>query len=201
MIYFVSYCENDDINFLKTILLKRDLVVGVDQGAGILFENGLNPNYIIGDFDSFNINEKDIHSEIKIIRLNPEKDESDLEYAINYFSDSNHEMTIINSMQGRLDHILTTLFLIDTQKNICILNSKQKIYLINNYLNETLTPGTCVSLLPVSEEVRDISTKGLYYPLNQAVLYRNKSRGLSNKSVDNIVEISFSVGKLLVIIS
>lgn len=203
MLYLVSYISREDIYFLKNIIKENDIIVAVDQGCKLLLDHNISPDYLIGDLDSFNIADYTMNDQIKIIKLNKEKDESDLEYALNYFKDTFNVICIVNNMQDRLDHILTTLFLLDKQCNdnkLCIMNHKETIRILDK--NETLhlVKETLLSLVPLSEKVVNVTCTGLYYKLNNDTLYRNSSRGLSNIVKDSKVNISYDEGKLLVIL-
>ena len=207
-LFFVSYCEKEDIEYLKGIYKKGDFLVGVDQGCQLLLEAGLFPLYLVGDFDSFTP-PKSLPQKCNIIKLEKEKDFSDLEYAIKYIpiihgsaiTKHPYEIIIINNMQGRLDHVLFTLPLLNNKKKISIQSAKQKIFLIDRYYEEALPLNTIISLIPLSKKVGNITTKGLYYPLYKEILYRHNTRGLSNLSVEKIFRIEFSDGELLCVIN
>ena len=207
-IFLVSYCDNEDIDLLKQMYSECDVVVGVDQGAEILLRNGLSPDYVIGDFDSFQIDKSVLSESCQIITLHPEKDESDLEYAIWLVECSiintsveAPEIIIFNNLQGRIDHVLTTVFLLETHQNVRIVNATQEVCLVDKHFSMKLPPNTCISLIPVSDEVNGVSTEGLYFKLVNETLHRNSSRGLSNKVVDKNVAVNFSDGKLLVVVN
>ena len=207
-ILLVSYCEKEDIDYLKKIYKRGDILVAVDQGCKQLIEAGLFPHYIVGDFDSFTP-PADRAFTNALIRLEKEKEESDLDYAVNHipvilgssFTRHPYEIIIINNMQGRLDHILSALYLLKSKKNISIQSAKQKIFLIERYLEIKLPLNTTISLIPISKEVSKVSTKGLYYPLFNETLYRNRTRGLSNISIEKTVQIEFNNGELLCVIN
>ena len=142
----------------------------------------------------------------KIIRLNTDKDETDLEYAllwvINNNDFKNHKIAIINNMLGRIDHILGVLYLLEIDENrISIMNNKASIFLSSSAFEISLPINSTLSLIPISEEVKDIYTNGLLYNLNGDSLHRNKTRGLSNKNLDKIVTLNFSVGKLIIVVN
>ncbi|MCK9328549.1 MAG: thiamine diphosphokinase [Candidatus Cloacimonetes bacterium] len=203
MVYIVSYVTKEDIFFLNNLSVEdENIVVGVDQGANVLLCYNIVPDYIIGDFDSFIGLIKDVPDTVKIIKLDKKKDYSDLEYAIDYFIDKHKDICIVNNMQGRLDHILACLTLIEKS------TSKTKIFICNHFeeirlLSETnvlnFKKNTLVSLIPLSEKVLNVSTNGLEYPLTSETLFRNSSRGLSNIVKNETIEISFKTGKLLLI--
>ena len=224
--FFVSYCSDKDIELLKKRYNSDDVLIGVDQGADILYRNGLKPNFVIGDFDSLQTDLKEFGSECEIITLSIEKDQSDLEYAIDYFLNAkckmknvntpahqpignrhykrgmeSVEIVIINSLQGRVDHILSTIYLFEKYPQAKILNAEQEVFWINKDFVSEMPLNTCLSLLPISDEVKNVTTSGLYYSLNNETLQRMNSRGISNKSLENKVMISFEEGKMIGVIS
>jgi len=224
--FFVSYCSDEDIEFLKKRYNSDDVLIGVDQGADVLYRNGLKPDFVIGDFDSLQTDLKEFDSECEIIALNTEKDQSDLEYAMDYFVNAkckmknvntpahqpignrhykrgieNVEVVIINSLQGRIDHIMSTMYLIEKYPQAKILSAQQEVFWINKDFISEMPLNTCLSLLPISSEVKNVTTSGLYYSLNNETLHRMNSRGISNKSVDNKVMISYEEGKMIGVIN
>jgi len=201
-IFLVSYCTKRDLLFLKKEFRDGDLVVGVDQGLDRLLENSLIPHYVIGDFDSLKLPWNKIPDQCQVIRLNSKKDISDLEYALNYFQNypSPKEIIIVNNLQGRIDHILSVVHLLEQRKNTWIENAKQKVFLATKSFQGPVRKNCHLSLIPLSKKVKGIQTSGLEYSLNNEHLVRNMARGLSNKCVDKKVGINFIEGKLLVII-
>ena len=173
------------------------MIVGVDQGIARLIDNGISFQYCIGDFDSFD--ERLLNESHEIIRLDKDKDFTDLEYAVRYFA--GHEICIVNNLQGRIDHILAVVYLLESYDNIYIMSAKQEIHLAKKHFCAHLPIGTTISLIPISNQVKKIKTQGLQYPLEYETLYRKKSRGISNKNLDNFIDISFLDGKLLIIIN
>jgi len=201
MVFLVTYISTEDIHLLKEVT-QNDLIVGVDQGANILLENNIIPDYIIGDFDSFLLDDSLIPETVKIIELDKEKDYSDLEYAVLYFLNKTDLIFILNNMQGRTDHILLSLFLLEKANHITkiiIRNNKEEIRILENEENFIMSEKTLVSLIPLTESVTNIITYGLLYKLENETLYRHSTRGLSNVVSDSKVKISYSTGKLLLV--
>lgn len=93
----------------------NDLVIGVDRGGLLIEEMGLIPDLVVGDFDSLQKTElAKIECDTADIRYSvSEKDLTDTELAIGYaFEDYQVEtLTLVGSTGGRLDHFLTTLFM------------------------------------------------------------------------------------------
>jgi thiamine pyrophosphokinase len=67
--------------------------------------------------------------------------------------------------------------------------------------NLELPINTIISLIPLTDSVNGIFTKGLYYELKNESLFRNSSRGLSNKNVDNFIEINIIDGELIILVN
>ena len=213
-IFLVSYCTDKDIDYLKRIINSEDILVGVDQGTDLLLKKDLSPDYIIGDFDSFSIKDNELPKKTKVLKLNPIKDETDLEYAIRYFQTTYRErrhptcikselqsIIIVNNLQGRIDHILSVVHLLEIIECGYLWSADQEIYLPKNHFYSEIPLNSTISLIPLTESVKNITTKGLLYRLDNESLLREKSKGVSNKNVDKKVEINFSVGKLLIIIN
>ncbi|MCL1827042.1 MAG: thiamine diphosphokinase [Candidatus Cloacimonetes bacterium] len=203
-IYLVSYCTKRDIEYLQHIYQKSDVIVGVDQGAQKLMAAGIMPDYIIGDFDS-SPKHSDLPDSCCVIELNPKKDMSDLEYAIDYFlgksSYSDFDIVILNNLQGRIDHILSTLFLVEKAERISLASCKQLVYLVTSSFSNELPINTTVSLIPISDTVEGVYLEGFEYPLEGETLYRCSSRGLSNISKNKTVTVNIKHGELLLIIN
>lgn len=95
---------NINKNLLKTHLEtnKYDIIIAVDKGLEFLED--INPDYIVGDFDSVDIDilEKYKNLGIKVKKLIPEKDFTDtecaLELAINLQAT---EITIIGGIRNK----------------------------------------------------------------------------------------------------
>jgi len=204
-IFLVTYCDDRDIIYLKTLLQTGDLLVGIDQGILRLLAHNLSPDYYIGDWDSLVADLKPLIQQKvpskNIIELQSEKDDSDLEHALKYFTPQKKNMVIVNNLQGRIDHALSAISLLAGTPNICIKSATTTVYLSTGQFTLTLPVQTTISLIPFTETVDNITTTGLYYQLSHEILHKTNSRGLSNFNIDKNIHISFSGGKLLVIIN
>jgi thiamine pyrophosphokinase len=162
---------------------------------------------MIGDFDSYNPLDETIelcianNPSFRFIRLSPDKDLSDLEYAVRYFLSLGYNITIVNNLQGRIDHILSSLYLLELGEDISISSASQDVFLAKNNFSISLPLDTTISLIPISKVVTQVKTHGLLYPLENETIYRANSRGLSNKNVDKNIDISFLDGRILVVIN
>ena len=200
--FFVSYCCDIDIDYLKRMHTREDILIGVDSGVDVLVRNGLKPDIVVGDFDSMKTDIATLGEGCEIVALNTEKDKSDLEYAVDYIVErmgdkQDFEMVIVNNLQGRIDHIMSTVYLLGKYPKAKIVSAEQELFLVNDRFTMELPLNSCVSLLPVSEAVSGVTTSGFYYNLDNETLYRENSRGVSNRSVENVVGVSFEEGLML----
>lgn len=93
-----------------------DIWIGADFGAYSLIKNDILPVMIVGDFDSLNQQQKnELFTNVnqsKIVQVNAEKDETDLELALNSardFLNQDDQINIYGATGGRLDHELSNL--------------------------------------------------------------------------------------------
>lgn len=116
MALIISGGELEEEFLLEFIKNKQiDYIIAVDRGLEVLDKIHLEPNYIIGDFDSVNrdILKKDKYSKTQIIKLNPEKDYSDTHMALKLALDLNSEIVyIIGAMGKRIDHALANIHIL-----------------------------------------------------------------------------------------
>lgn len=95
--------------------------IGVDYGALMLIDHNIRPIAAFGDFDSIDETEKlRIESVIDIDLLPAEKNETDLEVAMQYAKDLEYNKVFIHGATGgRLDHFLETCRHYCIQKYYC----------------------------------------------------------------------------------
>lgn len=197
---------------------KFDFIIAADSGLEILYKLKRNPNIIVGDFDSVNpqilsyykennnYNENNIYKEIEICTFLAEKDYTDTEAAIHTaIEHGSTEIALLGATGNRIDHMISNihLLLILLKKNIkaYIIDNYNKCYLAEN--NITLQKdkifGKYISLIPVTQEVVDVTLLGFKYPLTKHKLKKEESLGISNEIIDEKATISFTAGILLII--
>jgi thiamine pyrophosphokinase len=194
---------------LERIKQEKQYLISADSGTIRLLEVGLMPNLAVGDFDS--VGEQELerikNSGVSMLRFPKEKAHTDLHHAV---QEALHlhatEISIFGALGGaRVDHALANVGLLEWihkqgatgviyhQKNrIRLLSGPSRIDLVRDGYSY-------VSLIPVSKQVKGITTKGMLYPLVNGILVRGESRGISNELSHETASIEIAEGQCLVI--
>jgi thiamine pyrophosphokinase len=190
----------------KMYIKPTDFIICADGGALHAEKNGIKPDVIIGDFDSMTTKQKDKFAKQKIafVVYTKQKDETDSELAVHYaLKKGFRTILILGFMGSRLDHMLTNLFALDylteLKADITIVEGDQEIRLVKKYIKLKGKKGDLLSLIPLKEDAKKVTTKNLQYPLKQEDLLFGYSRGISNVFTKSTAEISLTNGSLLVI--
>ncbi len=183
------------------------VVYAVDGGLAVAEAAGIVPDYLVGDFDTADAALVERYESTCVtIRHQPEKDATDTELAVDEALAKGADRIILLGATGsRLDHTLANfhmLYRILLQgKKGWILNENNRISLHDKSFTckrEELF-GTYVSFLPFFGEVTGVTLKGFKYPLSGKTLTAGISLGISNEGQEEILEVSFLSGYLLMI--
>ena len=178
-----------------------DVILAADAGMEALYRDHILRDIIVGDFDSENPDTLEYFhdkEQIEVCMLNPEKDDTDTEYAI-------REIVVIGATGTRIDHVLGNISLLgiglEEQIKISLVDEHNRIRMINQPLTirKAEQYGKYVSLIPFSEKVCGVTLRGLKYPLTDYTMGGFNSLGISNEIVSDEATISFSSGELIVI--
>ena len=170
-------------------------IIGVDKGLEILEQLKIEPDLVIGDFDSADngIRAKYVTSPDAIVRddciiLQPEKDYTDTHVAVSEAINRGAETIILLGATGtRLDHTLANLGLLFVCESAGvhaeILDMHNRITLIQREatLYKDKLYGPFVSLVPATQCVRDITLKGFKYNACNLSIKQGETIGISNE--------------------
>jgi thiamine pyrophosphokinase len=184
--------------------------VGVDRGVFYLLNAGMKPTLAFGDFDSvsaeeLSLIEKEV-SELK--KFKPEKDETDMELALNWaLTQSPDSISIFGATGGRIDHLIANVQLLlkplnqDEDLPIEIIDTKNILYVKKpgSYTMQEMTGFKYVSFLPVSPSVSGMTLENFKYPLKDCHIPMGSTLCISNELISNHGTFSFSEGILLVV--
>lgn len=202
--------------YLKTLFYDRVFVVDKGLEYGKLL--GLQPDYIVGDFDTVKAEIlKSYEAEIAngnlpaYVERHPEKkDVADTELAILKAIEVGAEcITIFGATGSRLDHVLANIgLLLQTAKvgiPCYIVDETNRLRLLDVQLETSCVikreeqHGTYLSLIPLSEVVEGVTIQGVMYPLQEKTLHQGSSLTVSNQIIAEEAEIWIDKGKVLVI--
>ncbi|MEG0918388.1 MAG: thiamine diphosphokinase [Anaerovoracaceae bacterium] len=207
-VIFTSYFEGD-INQFELINQIRNnpenyFIIAADGGYDILTSVNIVPNLIVGDLDSNSI---EIPKEISSFIVKAEKDETDLDLAINKSIENSYEdIIIVGGIGGRLDHTLGNIQTIVgyTIKglNISMMDSNQEMYILkNSSLSLKKKNEYKFSLLSHSPISKGVSITGSKYNLNNYDLTSTFPLAVSNEFIEDTVTITVKEGILIVILT
>lgn len=212
MKHFFVFSGGDIDDIFASHLIERekpDTLIAADKGMEFFYRNQRIPDAIIGDFDSVmtdSLSYFEEQGEVQIIELNPVKDDTDTEAAIQHaISMGAEKITVLGATGSRLDHVLGNVELLGiglrAGVQIEIVDVHNRIRMINRGINirRAEQHGTYVSLLPYTETVTNLTLRGFKYPLEDAILSGFCTLGVSNEIVEEEAEITFDEGILIVI--
>lgn len=183
-------------------------IIAVDKGFEYLYNHKIEPQYIVGDFDSIDPKVIDYYrkeTNIPIREYNPVKDATDTEIALRLgITLGSKEMILLGATGGRIDHlwanVQTLSVACDAGVNACILDEKNKIWVTNKscVLKKSEAYGPYLSVFSLEGEIYDFSLEGTKWPLNHHDLMPCDSLTVSNQFVDDEVKISFVNGRIVI---
>ena len=200
------------LDFLKKNRTEHTCIIAADRGVEFFMGTDLKPDIAVGDFDSLS-KEGEAYMETlintEILRLKPEKDDSDTQSAVNYAIEHGAgKIMILGATGNRIDHLMANfgLLMLGKSKNVQIILADKYNYmcLIENgtILKKEEQFGKYVSFFTVGGDVTGLTLKGFKYPLNGYHLtVEDSGLTVSNEISEETAEILYESGQLLMIMS
>ena len=201
-----------DHKLLAEVLAGADTVIAADRGLEALQQAKVCPDYIIGDFDSASeatrarLAEYEKQPSAQVIRLQPEKDDTDSEAALQLaFAHSTGDIVLLGGTGRRIDHLLANISILGQGlahgRQVILQDSWNRIRMIASgcTIRRDEQYGTYISLFPYSTRVEGLTLEGFKYPLHNATLEGFNSLGVSNELVKDEGVITFTRGTLIVV--
>ena len=184
-----------------------ELVIAVDYGGFYLHELGVIPHILMGDLDSLSglVVDKLTGAGVRVIRYSPQKDETDMELALDFaIAGGAKRINILGGLGRRLDHSLANIGLLfeaaARNVEVHLLDESHDLTAVRRRIVLERRKGWAVSLIPLTVKVSGVTTSGLLYPLDNADLFIEKSRGIHNEFCTDTAVIELAEGLLLVIL-
>ncbi|MBQ2802605.1 MAG: thiamine diphosphokinase [Lachnospiraceae bacterium] len=191
---------------------EQDYIIAVDGGLSYVGILGVEPDIIIGDFDSVSEQEREAIKSLKeqiperIIQLPVEKDDTDMLAALKHgLSLGYQDFRIYAGTGGRFDHTLANIqcllylkkhgatgYLVDGTGMILVLQNEAVHFQKNleGYL----------SLFSLGKEARGVAIEGMKYTLTDYTITNDFPIGISNEFIGEEAVISVEDGELVCMI-
>lgn len=188
---------------------KYEIRIACDRGMEFYKRAGLQPDLILGDFDSADpkvLQYFQAMEEISCRQFPPEKDWTDTELAVMHaIKLGATHIDLFGATGSRLDHVLGNLSILglglQAGVEICMIDAHNRIRLIDreHRIKKDEQFGSFVSLIPYMGAVAGVTLRGFQYPLEHAAMDGFHSLGISNEIVEDEAMITLEQGLLLVI--
>lgn len=190
-----------------------DYVIAVDGGLSYCSILNVEPDLILGDFDSVSEQEKLAVEQLKqtvpekICQLPVCKDDTDMLAAIKKGLELGYtDFRIYAATGGRFDHTLANIqcllylknhgavgYLVDGMGMVLVLQNESVHF--RKELEGTM------SLFALTGEAKGVNIRGMKYPLENAVITNDFPIGISNEFIGEAAEVSVEDGELVCMIS
>ena len=190
------------VGSLRLFKGENDMIIAADGGQITLQNYGIEPDMVIGDFDSSNIPQSD-----NIIKLNSVKDITDTMRAVQYGEENGYShFRIYGGLGGRTSHTIANIQMMSEMSE-----RGKKCFLVGD--NETLTvihndeiafkksSVGFVSVFSLKDKSYGVNESGLKYSLNNYTKTSSYPIGVSNEFIGKFSKISVENGSLLIVFS
>lgn len=199
----LSYMECVTPDMAQELAESADYIIAADGGQNRAREFGLQPDCVIGDFDSTTLNED---FDCLYITYPAEKDLTDTEAALTHALEKGcRNVILLGGMGGRLDHTMGNIGLLDKYYNSLdhmeFIDGKNRMELLKDS-GRTLKRDArykYFGLVSLNAEASGIDIRGAKYELTGASLERASTLGVSNEFSEDTVDIYVREGTLLIV--
>lgn len=178
--------ESPPISHIIALTHTAELIIAADSGLEVCLNAGVEPDLVVGDFDSVR---RELLSRItakKIIEYPEDKDYTDTELAIAVARGRGADrITLAGGGAGRLDHLLALRALFECAPRIDEWHTAhESVYCIpeRKRADFSLEVNSLVSVFPAGDGATGMRSTGLKWPLDGLVWTRG-DYGVSNRSV------------------
>lgn len=184
-----------------------DLVIACDKGAAYAKRLGINPQVVLGDFDSLDTEADKLFPNAELLTYPVMKDDTDTMLAIKYAMNKGCSHIIITcGMGGRADHFISNL---QSLHYIGANGAVGEMYGVDEHLRTfsakegaiTLSEkeGYSLSLFSLTDACEGLSIKGAKYEVENVTLTNSFPLGHGNSFTEKEVTISVNKGIMLIV--
>ena len=200
---------NLSLPFLENVIKEHAgaTIIAADRGLEACMKLQIEPDYVIGDFDSLDEQVKDafLADRRNVTKLNPIKDDTDTEYAIRLaIREGARSIVMLGATGSRIDHVLGNISLLgiglESGTDISIIDTNNRIRMADKpvTIEKSAQYGRFVSLIAVTDD-NEVSLRGFKYPVTDYSFDRFTSLGISNEIIDDHAVIDIHRGKFIII--
>ncbi|MDD3981215.1 MAG: thiamine diphosphokinase [Spirochaetia bacterium] len=197
--------ESPPPGFLKTLALSADFVIAADSGYDTALAAGIDPDLVVGDFDS--LSDREMLSglpEGKVLGYPRDKDDTDTEIALKAAKERGAAiLAIAGGGGGRLDHLVAILRLFERNDHPQEWHTQREssFYLAaGESAGYSASPGALVSIFPLGEgRCGGMESRNLWWPL-KGLEWERGYFGISNKSLGERIDLKAGSVPLLVML-
>ena len=196
--YIIAAGEIDKLDFQAA---SDDLVICADGGLSAAEKAGIQPDLIVGDFDSLGV----VPTGSNVVVHPCEKDETDSFLAIECGINRGYKTFVMYGMLGgRIDHSIANIQLLSRLSQ----SGMNGVLIGKNTIIETLTNSEktfeenekgIISIFSLTDFSEGVTLEGLKYELNNARLTSDFPLGISNEFIGKKSRVSVKNGTLLLI--
>ncbi len=194
---------------IKLQMSEAGIIIALDGGLAFCVEYGIEPDMIVGDFDSLPEEKKKLlekYPQEIIHRLPCEKDDTDTLAAIRMAVELGYErFTIYGGLGGRFSHtmanIQSLLFLDEQGLSGELIGIKSRVFIVKDescILAEE--ESGYVSVFALEGKTKGVTLTNLKYEISDAELTDSFPVGVSNEFIGKKAEITVKNGTLLVVV-
>ncbi len=183
-------------------------IIACDGGVRHCRAMMIMPNIMVGDFDSANKEDALFFENLGVLKAEypVRKDKTDMEIAIDLaIEKESDEIYIVGGLGIRFDHSLANVHILLRPMRLgiraCLLDEHNIITLVEDSIDIVGEKGQTVSLIPLTTEVKGITTENLDYALNDFTMEIGHSLGVSNVMTSDVATVSVKEGILVLIMS
>jgi len=201
-----------DLTVSEIPLQDEDFVIAVDGGMDYLEFLQIEPDLILGDFDSVTETMENAIVTIeqdapkRVIRLKPEKDDTDMLAALREgLARGYTEFRLYGATGGRFDHTFANIQCLLYLKNhgatgyLCD-GTGMTFVIVNESVGFQASVDGILSLFSLTKETKGVTIKGMKYQLENATITNDFPIGISNEFIGKESSISVEDGQLLAVL-
>ncbi len=200
----ISGSPDADVSFIKSQIKPDDYVICADRGYSYAQQCFLNPDLVIGDFDSFN---GTVDDNVEIISLKVHKDYTDTMHCAKVALERGYRnIIILGALGGRFDHSFANLsilkYLSEKGATSKILTENESIeYKPKGEYEYLSLNGYTFSVFPFGCNEIEVTYKGqVEYPANFLKVSSSDTITISNIFRSDNVIIAIEKGSALIIV-